>query len=297
MAFMQCDLGTITVYYEIDGEGKAIIMLHGLRSDHRQMVFEMERHFAQREGWKRIYLDLPGMGKTPGADWVMSNDQVLDVLEQFVDRVIPGQHFLIAGNSYGSYLARGLLYRRGSQIDGALLSGPIFVGPSAQKNLPAHVVVVRNPAIMGQARAESMAWLEALDWVVTENATVLAYARAMSPPPAHDVEFIARLEEGFSFSFDADALPRPFGAPTLFLTGRQDNVAGYRDAWSILEHYPRATFAVLDGAGHFMWGEKTAVCEALVSDWLDRVEEWTGRGPNSQLIARDDTTGDALAIG
>jgi hypothetical protein len=23
-----------------------------------------------------------------------------------------------------------------------------------------------------------------------------------------------------------------------------------------------------------MWGEKTAVCETLVSDWLDRVEDW-----------------------
>jgi hypothetical protein len=41
-------------------------------------------------------------------------------------------------------------------------------------------------------------------------------------------------------------------------------VAGYHDAWGILDQYPRATFAVLVNAGHLMWGEKTAVCETLV---------------------------------
>ena len=36
--------------------------------------------------------------------------------------------------------------------------------------------------------------------------------------------------------------------PTLVIAGRQDVTAGYRDAWHILESYPRATFAVLDRA-------------------------------------------------
>lgn len=47
-----------------------------------------------------------------------------------------------------------------------------------------------------------------------------------------------------------DAPPGRFTRPSLFITARQDDVAGYRDAWACSGHYPRATFAVLDAAGH-----------------------------------------------
>ena len=65
---MDCELKDITVHYELLGEGRPIIMLHGWSVDHRHMVSDMEPLFRQRDGWKRIYLDLPGHGRTPGKD-------------------------------------------------------------------------------------------------------------------------------------------------------------------------------------------------------------------------------------
>jgi pimeloyl-ACP methyl ester carboxylesterase len=62
------------------------------------------------------------------------------------------------------------------------------------------------------------------------------------------------------------------------LTGRQDSSVGYRDAWTILENYPRATFVVLDRAGHGLYIEQEGLFNALVNDWLDRVEESGGQG-------------------
>jgi hypothetical protein len=56
-------------------------------------------------------------------------------------------------------------------------------------------------------------------------------------------------------------------------TGRQDSSTGYRDLWQVLEHHPRATFAVLDRVGHNPQIEQRAVFEALVHEWLDRVDE------------------------
>jgi pimeloyl-ACP methyl ester carboxylesterase len=55
---------------------------------------------------------------------------------------------------------------------------------------------------------------------------------------------------------------------------RQDSVVGYRDAWAILENYPRGTFAVLDRAGHFLAAEQEDLFHALAGEWLDRVEEY-----------------------
>ena len=55
--------------------------------------------------------------------------------------------------------------------------------------------------------------------------------------------------------------------------GRQDATVGYRDAWELIENYPRGTFAILDRAGHNLQIEQEGLFNALVNEWLDRVEE------------------------
>ena len=50
-------------------------------------------------------------------------------------------------------------------------------------------------------------------------------------------------------------------------------MVGYRQAWDILENYPRATFAVLDRAGHCLEIEQEVLFHALAGEWLDRVRE------------------------
>jgi pimeloyl-ACP methyl ester carboxylesterase len=50
-------------------------------------------------------------------------------------------------------------------------------------------------------------------------------------------------------------------------------MVGYQNAWDLVENFPRATFAVLDRASHFLSIEQNALMKALVADWLDRVEE------------------------
>ena len=55
--------------------------------------------------------------------------------------------------------------------------------------------------------------------------------------------------------------------------GRQDSAVGYVDAWHVLENYPRATYAVLDRAGHGLGEEQKGLFRALAGEWLDRVEE------------------------
>jgi pimeloyl-ACP methyl ester carboxylesterase len=94
-----------------------------------------------------------------------------------------------------------------------------------------------------------------------------------------DQAFLERLRQRYSYSFDVDELPEPFVKPVLLLMGRQDQVVGYRDAWRILESYPRGTFAVLDRAGHNAQIEQSQVFNALVGEWLDRVRESMKESP------------------
>jgi pimeloyl-ACP methyl ester carboxylesterase len=55
--------------------------------------------------------------------------------------------------------------------------------------------------------------------------------------------------DGWQRFFDVDA-GEPFEKPALILTGRQDHMVGYYDAWNIYENYPRGSYVVLDRAGH-----------------------------------------------
>lgn len=70
-----------------------------------------------------------------------------------------------------------------------------------------------------------------------------------------------------------DFHPEPFAQPTLHITGRQDDVVGYADAWSRIEHYPRASLATLDAAGHNILIEQHDLCSALIADWLTRIRQ------------------------
>jgi len=271
---MKCRLEKITFHYKVRGQGRPLLALHGMPLDHRSMLDAIEPLFRKRKGWMRIYPDLPGMGKTKGPDWLVSQDQVLDVLVEFIDRVIPGERFCVAGLSYGGLLALGLAQRLGERLDGVLLVVP-SMGPKAKRDLPAQRIVRRGDLdFTGLSTADEDSFREIA--VVQTQDKLDAWKKSILPAIAvADHTFVSRLEKNYEFSFDITRLLKPFMKPALFLLGRQDNVCGYRDAWRTVENYPRATFAVLDRAGHCLGPgmEEEKLYMALAANWLDRVEE------------------------
>jgi pimeloyl-ACP methyl ester carboxylesterase len=243
-----------------------MVMLPGRPSDHRIMARFMEPLFTQREGWLRIYPDLPGTGRTPAVDRLATHDAVLDTMLAFIDKVIPGQRFVLAGLSYGGYLARGVIYHRAAWIDGLMLCAPQVKADPAQAQLPPRTAIVEDPAVAAELGPIS-------NLVVVQSPRVAEAVRELlAEVQIADHPFNDRLEEAGPFSFDVDRLLAPFGRPTLIITARQDHLCGYRDAWDLLDNYPRATFAVLDLAGHFVNIEQDALCQTLMREWLDRVE-------------------------
>lgn len=274
---MECKLENITVYYEVFGEGRPIIMLHGWSLSHRHMISDMEPLFTHRTGWQRIYLDLPGHGKTPGKDWITNQDKMLEVVLEFIDHVIPGRNFSVAGVSAGAYLARGVVYRKLAWIEGVLLAVPLIVAEDTKRILPPQVTLVEDPQLFTELAPEEV---EMLQMCVVQNQKTLDALRASSISASQegDEQFQAKIRNNpanYSFSFDVDNIPGPCPAPTLVIAGRQDAVVGYRDAWKILDNYPRGSFIILDRAGHFLGIEQENLFHALANEWLDRVEEYS----------------------
>lgn len=271
---MQCDLEDISVYYETMGEGRPIVLVHGFGPDHQLMTGCMEPIFRRRSGWQRFYPDLPGMGRTPGASWIHNSDQMLQVVLDFIDAVIPEQRFVLVGESYGGYLARGVLHHRPTLVEGLFLLCPLIVADPEQRDVPPHQVLMQDAAFMATIDPIQSADFESYGVVQTQRTWERTRDEINVGLGLADEAFLTRLKsQAYPFSFDTDALPTPYRKPTLMLLGRQDNSVGYRDAWKILEAYPRATFAVLDRAGHNLQIEQEVLFDALVNEWLDRVEE------------------------
>lgn len=271
---MKIQVRNLEVYYEEYGEGTPVVILHGFTLDHCSMVESLEPVFNKRKGWRRIYIDLPGHGQTPGVDWIRNSDDILSLVQEFIDAIIPQQRFLVIGLSYGGYLAQGLVYNRAEWIDGVLLIVPRVVSHPNERIVPDKTELVKDESFLGTLEPTVRVDFETV--VVIQNESVWERYRTEILPATKkaDMEFLERLDNTVdTLSFDVRELPSLFEKPTLILVGRQDHWVGYQDAWTMLEYYPRATFAVLDGAGHAIQMEQENLFNTLVSDWLVRVRE------------------------
>ena len=75
---MEAMVNGIPVHYAEHGTGTPVLALHGGGVDHREIMGALEPLFAGRPGYRRIYPDLPGMGRTPAPETVDSTDAVLE---------------------------------------------------------------------------------------------------------------------------------------------------------------------------------------------------------------------------
>lgn len=260
------------------GQGIPLIAIHGWTFDHRHMVGALEPCFQGRKNWRRLYLDLPGHGRSPRQAWMQSMDDMLQVILDFIERAIPDQRFVIAGMSTGAYLARGVVKRKQGQVDGLLLFAPRIVANEAERTVPPMATLIEDPVLMGWLDSEEAEALRQ-NAVVQSPAFLEKLRHEIFPAwEAADRDFLLPFwaENNWTISFDVDDLPEPLASPTLIVTGRQDAAVGYKDAWHIVENYPRGTFAVLDRAGHVLEVEQAGLFQALVGEWLDRVEEHVG---------------------
>lgn len=67
-----------------------------------------------------------------------SSDRILEAIVAFVDEVV-GDRFTLVGESYGGYLARGVLSRRPSDVTGLMLVCPVVNASHGMRDLPDEV--------------------------------------------------------------------------------------------------------------------------------------------------------------
>jgi pimeloyl-ACP methyl ester carboxylesterase len=264
------------------GAGTPLLLLHGFGGDHRCLL-SLDPVFAGSGRWRRIYVDLPGMGATP-AGGVASTDEVAAALGDFVRRAVGGRQFAVVGNCYGGMLARWVAHEFAAHVIGLAVLAGVWVADPERRSLPPRHVVEPHPELLERVPGDVAAGYR--EHAVVESAYgVREWAKMKAGFDCADRAALARIRQRFALSAEPeDAHPEPFEPPTLVLSGRQDHVAGYADALGRLEHYPRATYAVLDRCGHRPHLDRPKATAMALTDWMKSVRRY--RGPDARSAAK-----------
>lgn len=269
---MQIQSREAGIYYEEYGAGKPILCIHGFGEDLRMMKGCIEPMNSKLKNYRRIYIDLPGMGKSVGLNEIKNADLMIKKLMEFINKVIGNELFFIVGQSYGGYLTLGLLYYMSNQIDGIFLLCPCIVPDYSQRILPEKNIIFRDKIFDNKIDHDEQ---DFLDYAVTATKGVYDRYRNEILPGLMlgDKHFLEEFQRnGYSLSYTEELNKLIYSKPTCILTGKQDHCVGYKDAFNILKCFPRSTFSIIDMSGHNLQIENKNLFEAHFIDWINRME-------------------------
>jgi pimeloyl-ACP methyl ester carboxylesterase len=256
---MHTHAGGVAVHYVEHGAGRPVLVLHGAGVDHREPEACFEPIFDDAPGFRRIYPDLPGMGRTTAPEELRSAGDVLDVLLGFAEKVTDGAPYLLVGHSAGGYYAQAMAARMPGKVSGLALVCPLL--PDV-RDVPEHRAIVGSAAIGDEDFRsyfviQSTEMLRRYEWYVAPAASLVDHAA------------LERISERWEVASDDGP---PYRGPTLIVAGRLDSTVGYAAAADRLDAYPHASLAVIDDAGHALPHEQPDLLRALVLEWLARTE-------------------------
>lgn len=250
--------------YEIIGEGTPVLIIHGWGIDRTTMQAAFESVFTKVGGYKRFYIDLPGMGKSEHGR-VRNSDDMLELIHDFAVDIIGGK-FIIVGQSYGGLLARGFVNRFGEMISGMILLCPCVIPGVRQGRVEPLVAVERDEAFLSTLTREEYDSFTQMNVILTEPVWERYRDQLIPALSRADWDFLNTQLEG-SFAFDPDDMA-PSEIPALIIAGKNDSEVGYKDQFDLMRIYPKATYCAVDNAGHNLQIEQPELFVSLVSSWL-----------------------------
>lgn len=252
--------------FEIIGEGTPVLIIHGWGISKLTMKAAFEPVFTALDGYKRCYIDLPGMGDSEHGD-VENSDDILELLHQFAAYIIKDK-FIIIGQSYGGLLTRGFVNKYPEMISKIILLCPCIIPGVRQGRVEPLTVVEQDDELLSQLTQQQRSDFTMMNVRLTKDVWE-RYDKFLAPALAKaDWEFLNNTLEG-AFTFDPDDLPAPCTVPALIIAAKQDTEVGYKDQFDLMKLYTNSTYCAVENAGHNLQIEQPEVFESIVKSWLN----------------------------
>lgn len=249
----------VNIYYEITGEGPALVLLHGWTGNHKWWK-EQVPFFSKN--YKVITLDHRGHGESdkPRSGYSMQvfTEDLYRVLNELrIDRAI------IAGHSMGGMIAQLFCLSYPEKVGGLVLVDTSSNGMGVISFEDVLVSIQTQgfesfteqffcPALFASGISE-----EIINWTKSE----------ILKTPQHAVEEAAKAMSKYDVT---DQLPK-IKVPTLIIHGNQDFAIDLKMAKMLHEKISNSRLKVIDGAGHCTMLEKPDEFNKIVLEFLKKL--------------------------
>ena len=266
---MKVQLYGIEVQYEDSGKGVPILIIPGLFINSKSMIPVMEPILSVQDKYRRLYIDLPGMGDTSKHSLENTTESMINILLSFVEKVVGKEKLYVMGYSYGGYLATGLARALDEQVIGEIRVCAVVHAKMKDRTLPPKEVIEKDEEFVKTlSEEEQEAALK--DLAIINKKTFTRYKKEIINERRRiDRPFLLDL---FFNGYKYDILEHKrimVKRPVLFILGKQDSVCGYKDTLSILDYYENPTVHIINKASHNVHIEHEELFNLLVKSWLE----------------------------
>lgn len=251
------------VAVEIDGEGPAVVCLHGLGGTSNTWTPLLRA----MQGRRVVRIDLPGSARSGGATDSLSIEQMVATVAA-VCRRLDIANATFVGHSMGTIVCQHLAVRHPALVASLALFGPLACPPEpARPNIRARAEKARTGG--------AVAMQEIADAVV-QGATAASTRETMPVVLALVRESVMRQDpQGYARSCEALAAAQSapledIGMPVLLVTGDEDGVAPPANVREMARRLPHARVEIFARCGHWTPFERPVECARQLQDFLRR---------------------------
>ncbi len=248
---------------EVDGEGEAVLMIHGLGGTSNTWAPLMPAVAR----FRTVRPDLPGSGRSHRVEGPLSIDGFVQAARQAL-RAAGAERAHVVAHSMGTIVATHLAANDNAMVRSLVLFGPLLAPPD-----PARAAIrARGEKAMGEGVEGMQAIADQLVQTAVSSETRSRHRSAF----AFVRESLMRQDpHGYGRSCAALADAQPADAtritcPTLLVTGDEDAVAPPQAVRAMGQKIAGSRVEVLRGCGHWTPIEKPAECSDLLGRFLQQ---------------------------
>lgn len=258
------------IYFEKYGHGIPIIFLHGWMLNHQTLKQTFEPMFLENEHlsrhFQRIYIDLPGMGKSLIENEYLDNTTYLKQIKDFLKNILPNNSKpILVGHSYGCYISLGIQ----EELDalGLFLIAPVTIAAPTQRTLPTHSVNLSIDTFY----SEEIEFIDfKLNNFILSEKNWLNYSEQILPAiHAANKKFCEYYEaEQYVFPNEDELFFNINPRKTMVVIGKNDYIVGFEDSLSFFQNFTNLEFLLLNNCGHNIQIDKKKCLLYYFKDFL-----------------------------
>lgn len=270
----------------VSGSGIKLFMIHGQGVDHR-LLTALDKTLSYPRIFERIYVDLPGMGRTEA----LSDDGGLPELAHWLQALIQEQAgtepFALLGHSMGGILAQEMAYRFSDQVLAIAQIAPVVYPVAEQRTVPPQRVAHYDHELMASLASEDAASYQ--EMAVVQSPANWKSFRSFALPGIRQANLRAMVKLSKRYYLNPLPVARNFELriPSLILCGELDQVCGYVDQRELMKILPCSELVVVPNAGHNPFLDQPEACAQAITAWLRAV----ARLKTCRSLARDPSSG------